>query len=378
MTKKKWIILGSVVAGVVVVATVLIAVLGGKIFDGGRENVETKRISVTRLSLGGEDVNTLGEVQTTQVSSEYQVGTSPTFTIVPSSIGCIYSVKVNGEEVYDYLNNSKLDITKPFTYTFNNLQKESNIVITFDRRGNISELKTNKTDTTNLVTTDGSEVYVHTFETESGENLKDICLGTGFNSYGDISLYNEGGVFPMHGAVKIKINAVDERFELFGYNYLGEAQSMSTMHKVVDGEFSYDVDGYENLCKFNPEDNTLIISNYSKFISLNGKLVLYYIPVEVSVETYERIDGAYESLSTTKYRLFDRIDRIVGVSLGYSTTNNFEIPETENFLYMKESGGEYVSASASDYQYIFITDNLYVNGDKATRVIKLIKINEGE
>ena len=220
MNKKKWIIFG-IIAGVVAVLTATVLVVFRKdIFEGG-ENGKDVTISVTKISLdSGTSFDSFGKIVSSSVSSTVKTGTSPWFRIEPTSIGCIYSVRVNGEEVYDYINDPSIrSITDPFTYTFTNIQKNSTIVITLDRRGTIDELKNDKTETS-LIRLDNERV-------EDGRLKGDIMLHPLLrNGYSDVrneildktSNLGQSGLFTVkNGNLALAIELFDKA-RLNGYN----------------------------------------------------------------------------------------------------------------------------------------------------------------
>lgn len=413
MTKKKWIILG-VVVGVLAVVTATLLTFREHIFEGGGSNKEVT-ISITRVSLDPTaDFSKFGKITSSSVSSTAKVGTNPWIRVEPSSVGCIYSIRVNGEEVYDYINDPNIrSITDPFTYTFTNIQKNSTIVVTLDKRGDISELR-NRLLKTQLVSLEedaslgggATKVVLHPLFTTGWADVKNTILDKAsplFNSgvftiknnefvFGDISLFNDGNIFASHGTVKIKVKA-NSGFALLGLNWAGEndatfdevSGSVNTgvIHRVDDSSvtslnFSPSGDKYNNtsnpLATFITGENCIVINNFDDFIRADDNLVLYYIPEEVEVITYKKIDieaGKIEGESQTK-RFLEVLDTPKSVS--YSETDNIGgANKTTNLTYLNvDSASLTVSVvDKNSMNNIWLTTNITVTGS-GKKVIKLI------
>lgn len=414
MNKKKWMIFG-IIAGVVAVLTATVLVVFRKdIFEGG-ENGKDVTISVTKISLdSGTSFDSFGKIVSSSVSSTVKTGTSPWFRIEPTSIGCIYSVRVNGEEVYDYINDPSIrSITDPFTYTFTNIQKNSTIVITLDRRGTINELKNDKTETSlirldNERVEDGrlkGDIMLHPLLCNGYSDVRNEILDKTSNlgqsglftvkngnlAFGEISLLNNGTIFAKHGAVKIKINAYDG-FELFGIKFAGEgdvefdevtgAILSGDIHRI-DTDIKYSSAG--NYTEENPlamyvaSEKCIVINNYDDFVGQGTKLVLYYIPEKVTVQTYSRDKIGEGNLEYTEDepRLLTLLK--ASRSIAYSETDtvgNTEI--TTNLVYISsEASGSNIIVNVADknsMDSILLTRNIAVkNSTDGKKVIKLIK-----
>ena len=414
MNKKKWMIFG-IIAGVVAVLTATVLVVFRKdIFEGG-ENGKDVTISVTKISLdSGTSFDSFGKIVSSSVSSTVKTGTSPWFRIEPTSIGCIYSVRVNGEEVYDYINDPSIrSITDPFTYTFTNIQKNSTIVITLDRRGTINELKNDKTETSlirleNERVEDGrlkGDIMLHPLLCNGYSDVRNEILDKTSNlgqsglftvkngtlAFGEISLLNNGTIFAKHGAVKIKINAYDG-FELFGIKFAGEgdvefdevtgAILNGDIHRI-DTDIKYSSAG--NYTEENPlamyvaSEKCIVINNYDDFVGQGTKLVLYYIPEKVTVQTYTRasIEAGKPEYTEDEIRLLTL--RLSSRSVTYSETDtvgNTEI--TTNLVYISsEASGSNIIVNVADknsMDSILLTRNIAVkNSTDGKKVIKLIE-----
>lgn len=414
MNKKKWIIFG-IIAGVVAVLTATVLVVFRKdIFEGG-ENGKDVTISVTKISLdSGTSFDSFGKIVSSSVSSTVKTGTSPWFRIEPTSIGCIYSVRVNGEEVYDYINDPSIrSITDPFTYTFTNIQKNSTIVITLDRRGTIDELKNDKTETSlirldNERVEDGrlkGDIMLHPLLCNGYSDVRNEILDKTSNlgqsglftvkngnlAFGEISLLNNGTIFAKHGAVKIKINAYDG-FELFGIKFAGEgdvefdevtgAILSGDIHRI-DTDIKYSSAG--NYTEENPlamyvaSEKCIVINNYDDFVGQGTKLVLYYIPEKVTVQTYSRASIEAGNLEYTEVETRLLTLRSSSRSVTYSETDtvgNTEI--TTNLVYISsEASGSNIIVNVADknsMDSILLTRNIAVkNSTDGKKVIKLIE-----
>lgn len=414
MNKKKWMIFG-IIAGVVAVLTATVLVVFRKdIFEGG-ENGKDVTISVTKISLdSGTSFDSFGKIVSSSVSSTVKTGTSPWFRIEPTSIGCIYSVRVNGEEVYDYINDPSIrSITDPFTYTFTNIQKNSTIVITLDRRGTINELKNDKTETSlirldNERVEDGrlkGDVMLHPLLCNGYSDVRNEILDKTSNlgqsglftvkngtlAFGEISLLNNGTIFAKHGAVKIKINAYDG-FELFGIKFAGEgdvefdevtgAILSGDIHRI-DTDIKYSSAG--NYTEENPlamyvaSEKCIVINNYDDFVGQGTKLVLYYIPEKVTVQTYTRASIEAGNLEYTEVETRLLTLRSSSRSVTYSETDtvgNTEI--TTNLVYISsEASGSNIIVNVADknsMDSILLTRNIAVkNSTDGKKVIKLIE-----
>lgn len=414
MNKKKWMIFG-IIAGVVAVLTATVLVVFRKdIFEGG-ENGKDVTISVTKISLdSGTSFDSFGKIVSSSVSSTVKTGTSPWFRIEPTSIGCIYSVRVNGEEVYDYINDPAIrSITDPFTYTFTNIQKNSTIVITLDRRGTINELKNDKTETSlirldNERVEDGrlkGDIMLHPLLCNGYSDVRNEILDKTSNlgqsglftvkngnlAFGDISLLNNGTIFAKHGAVKIKINAYDG-FELFGIKFAGEgdvefdevtgAILSGDIHRI-DTDIKYSSAGSyteENpLAMYVASEKCIVINNYDDFVGQGTKLVLYYIPEKVTVQTYSRASIEAGNLEYTEVETRLLTLRSSSRSVTYSETDtvgNTEI--TTNLVYISsEASGSNIIVNVADknsMDSILLTRNIAVkNSTDGKKVIKLIE-----
>lgn len=414
MNKKKWMIFG-IIAGVVAVLTATVLVVFRKdIFEGG-ENGKDVTISVTKISLdSGTSFDSFGKIVSSSVSSTVKTGTSPWFRIEPTSIGCIYSVRVNGEEVYDYINDPSIrSITDPFTYTFTNIQKNSTIVITLDRRGTINELKNDKTETSlirleNERAEDGrlkGDIMLHPLLCNGYSDVRNEILDKTSNlgqsglftvkngnlAFGEISLLNNGTIFAKHGAVKIKINAYDG-FELFGIKFAGEgdvefdevtgAILSGDIHRI-DTDIKYSSAG--NYTEENPlamyvaSEKCIVINNYDDFVGQGTKLVLYYIPEKVTVQTYSRASIEAGNLEYTEVETRLLTLRSSSRSVTYSETDtvgNTEI--TTNLVYISsEASGSNIIVNVADknsMDSILLTRNIAVkNSTDGKKVIKLIE-----
>ena len=414
MNKKKWMIFG-IIAGVVAVLTATVLVVFRKdIFEGG-ENGKDVTISVTKISLdSGTSFDSFGKIVSSSVSSTVKTGTSPWFRIEPTSIGCIYSVRVNGEEVYDYINDPSIrSITDPFTYTFTNIQKNSTIVITLDRRGTINELKNDKTETSlirleNERVEDGrlkGDIMLHPLLCNGYSDVRNEILDKTSNlgqsglftvkngnlAFGEISLLNNGTIFAKHGAVKIKINAYDG-FELFGIKFAGEgdvefdevtgAILSGDIHRI-DTDIKYSSAG--NYTEENPlamyvaSEKCIVINNYDDFVGQGTKLVLYYIPEKVTVQTYSRASIEAGNLEYTEVETRLLTLRSSSRSVTYSETDtvgNTEI--TTNLVYISsEASGSNIIVNVADknsMDSILLTRNIAVkNSTDGKKVIKLIE-----
>lgn len=414
MNKKKWMIFG-IIAGVVAVLTATVLVVFRKdIFEGG-ENGKDVTISVTKISLdSGTSFDSFGKIVSSSVSSTVKTGTSPWFRIEPTSIGCIYSVRVNGEEVYDYINDPSIrSITAPFTYTFTNIQKNSTIVITLDRRGTIDELKNDKTETSlirldNERVEDGrlkGDIMLHPLLCNGYSDVRNEILDKTSNlgqsglftvkngnlAFGEISLLNNGTIFAKHGAVKIKINAYDG-FELFGIKFAGEgdvefdevtgAILSGDIHRI-DTDIKYSSAG--NYTEENPlamyvaSEKCIVINNYDDFVGQGTKLVLYYIPEKVTVQTYSRASIEAGNLEYTEVETRLLTLRSSSRSVTYSETDtvgNTEI--TTNLVYISsEASGSNIIVNVADknsMDSILLTRNIAVkNSTDGKKVIKLIE-----
>lgn len=414
MNKKKWMIFG-IIAGVVAVLTATVLVVFRKdIFEGG-ENGKDVTISVTKISLdSGTSFDSFGKIVSSSVSSTVKTGTSPWFRIEPTSIGCIYSVRVNGEEVYDYINDPSIrSITDPFTYTFTNIQKNSTIVITLDRRGTIDELKNDKTETSlirldNERVEDGrlkGDIMLHPLLCNGYSDVRNEILDKTSNlgqsglftvkngnlAFGEISLLNNGTIFAKHGAVKIKINAYDG-FELFGIKFAGEgdvefdevtgAILSEDIHRI-DTDIKYSSAG--NYTEENPlamyvaSEKCIVINNYDDFVGQGTKLVLYYIPEKVTVQTYSRASIEAGNLEYTEVETRLLTLRSSSRSVTYSETDtvgNTEI--TTNLVYISsEASGSNIIVNVADknsMDSILLTRNIAVkNSTDGKKVIKLIE-----
>ena len=414
MNKKKWMIFG-IIAGVVAVLTATVLVVFRKdIFEGG-ENGKDVTISVTKISLdSGTSFDSFGKIVSSSVSSTVKTGTSPWFRIEPTSIGCIYSVRVNGEEVYDYINDPSIrSITDPFTYTFTNIQKNSTIVITLDRRGTIDELKNDKTETSlirldNERVEDGrlkGDIMLHPLLCNGYSDVRNEILDKTSNlgqsglftvkngnlAFGEISLLNNGTIFAKHGAVKIKINAYDG-FELFGIKFAGEgdvefdevtgAILSGDIHRI-DTDIKYSSAG--NYTEENPlamyvaSEKCIVINNYYDFVGQGTKLVLYYIPEKVTVQTYSRASIEAGNLEYTEVETRLLTLRSSSRSVTYSETDtvgNTEI--TTNLVYISsEASGSNIIVNVADknsMDSILLTRNIAVkNSTDGKKVIKLIE-----
>lgn len=411
MNKKKWMIFG-IIAGVVAVLTATVLVVFRKdIFEGG-ENGKDVTISVTKISLdSGTSFDSFGKIVSSSVSSTVKTGTSPWFRIEPTSIGCIYSVRVNGEEVYDYINDPSIrSITDPFTYTFTNIQKNSTIVITLDRRGTIDELKNDKTETSlirleNERVEDGrlkGDIMLHPLLCNGYSDVRNEILDKTSNlgqsglftvkngnlAFGEISLLNNGTIFAKHGAVKIKINAYDG-FELFGIKFAGEgdvefdevtgAILSGDIHRI-DTDIKYSSAG--NYTEENPlamyvaSEKCIVINNYDDFVGQGTKLVLYYIPEKVTVQTYSRASIEAGNLEYTEVETRLLTLRTASRSIAYSETDTIGNTElTTNLLYLSvEASGTVSIVDKNSVQYIMLTRNIAVkNSTDGKKVIKLIE-----
>ena len=414
MNKKKWMIFG-IIAGVVAILTATVLVVFRKdIFEGG-ENGKDVTISVTKISLdSGTSFDSFGKIVSSSVSSTVKTGTSPWFRIEPTSIGCIYSVRVNGEEVYDYINEPSIrSITDPFTYTFTNIQKNSTIVITLDRRGTINELKNDKTETSlirldNERVEDGrlkGDIMLHPLLCNGYSDVRNEILDKTSNlgqsglftvkngnlAFGEISLLNNGTIFAKHGAVKIKINAYDG-FELFGIKFAGEgdvefdevtgAILSGDIHRI-DTDIKYSSAG--NYTEENPlamyvaSEKCIVINNYDDFVGQGTKLVLYYIPEKVTVQTYSRASIEAGNLEYTEVETRLLTLRSSSRSVTYSETDtvgNTEI--TTNLVYISsEASGSNIVVNVADknsMDSILLTRNIAVkNSTDGKKVIKLIE-----
>lgn len=414
MNKKKWMIFG-IIAGVVAVLTATVLVVFRKdIFEGG-ENGKDVTISVTKISLdSGTSFDSFGKIVSSSVSSTVKTGTSPWFRIEPTSIGCIYSVRVNGEEVYDYINDPSIrSITDPFTYTFTNIQKNSTIVITLDRRGTIDELKNDKTETSlirldNERVEDGrlkGDIMLHPLLCNGYSDVRNEILDKTSNlgqsglftvkngtlAFGEISLLNNGTIFAKHGAVKIKIDAYDG-FELFGIKFAGEgdvefdevtgAILSGDIHRI-DTDIKYSSAG--NYTEENPlamyvaSEKCIVINNYDDFVGQGTKLVLYYIPEKVTVQTYSRASIEAGNLEYTEVETRLLTLRSSSRSVTYSETDtvgNTEI--TTNLVYISsEASGSNIIVNVADknsMDSILLTRNIAVkNSTDGKKVIKLIE-----
>lgn len=414
MNKKKWMIFG-IIAGVVAVLTATVLVVFRKdIFEGG-ENGKDVTISVTKISLdSGTSFDSFGKIVSSSVSSTVKTGTSPWFRIEPTSIGCIYSVRVNGEEVYDYINDPSIrSITDPFTYTFTNIQKNSTIVITLDKRGTINELKNDKTETSlirldNERVEDGrlkGDIMLHPLLCNGYSDVRNEILDKTSNlgqsglftvkngnlAFGEISLLNNGTIFAKHGAVKIKINAYDG-FELFGIKFAGEgdvefdkvtgAILSGDIHRI-DTDIKYSSAG--NYTEENPlamyvaSEKCIVINNYDDFVGQGTKLVLYYIPEKVTVQTYSRASIEAGNLEYTEVETRLLTLRSSSRSVTYSETDtvgNTEI--TTNLVYISsEASGSNIIVNVADknsMDSILLTRNIAVkNLTDGKKVIKLIE-----
>ena len=411
MNKKKWMIFG-IIAGVVAVLTATVLVVFRKdIFEGG-ENGKDVTISVTKISLdSGTSFDSFGKIVSSSVSSTVKTGTSPWFRIEPTSIGCIYSVRVNGEEVYDYINDPSIrSITDPFTYTFTNIQKNSTIVITLDRRGTINELKNDKTETSlirleNERVEDGrlkGDIMLHPLLCNGYSDVRNEILDKTSNlgqsglftvkngnlAFGEISLLNNGTIFAKHGAVKIKINAYDG-FELFGIKFAGEgdvefdevtgAILSGDIHRI-DTDIKYSSAG--NYTEENPlamyvaSEKCIVINNYDDFVGQGTKLVLYYIPEKVTVQTYSRDKIGEGNLEYTEDEIRLLTLRTASRSIAYSETDTIGNTElTTNLLYLSvEASGTVSIVDKNSVRYIMLTRNIAVkNSTDGKKVIKLIE-----
>lgn len=415
MNKKKWMIFG-IIAGVVAVLTATVLVVFRKdIFEGG-ENGKDVTISVTKISLdSGTSFDSFGKIVSSSVSSTVKTGTSPWIRIEPTSIGCIYSVRVNGEEVYDYINDPSIrSITDPFTYTFTNIQKNSTIVITLDRRGTIDELKNDKTETSlirldNERVEDGrlkGDIMLHPLLCNGYSDVRNEILDKTSNlgqsglftvkngnlAFGEISLLNNGTIFAKHGAVKIKINAYDG-FELFGIKFAGEgdvefdevtgAILSGDIHRI-DTDIKYSSAG--NYTEENPlamyvaSEKCIVINNYDDFVGQGTKLVLYYIPEKVTVQTYSRdkiIEAGNLEYTEVETRLLT--PRLSSRSVAYSETDTIGNTEiTTNLVYISsEASGSNIIVNVADknsMNSILLTRNIAVkNSTDGKKVIKLIE-----
>lgn len=414
MNKKKWMIFG-IIAGVVAVLTATVLVVFRKdIFEGG-ENGKDVTISVTKISLdSGTSFDSFGKIVSSSVSSTVKTGTSPWFRIEPTSSGCIYSVRVNGEEVYDYINDPSIrSITDPFTYTFTNIQKNSTIVITLDRRGTIDELKNDKTETSlirldNERVEDGrlkGDIMLHPLLCNGYSDVRNEILDKTSNlgqsglftvkngnlAFGEISLLNNGTIFAKHGAVKIKINAYDG-FELFGIKFAGEgdvefdevtgAILSGDIHRI-NTDIKYSSAG--NYTEENPlamyvaSEKCIVINNYDDFVGQGTKLVLYYIPEKVTVQTYSRASIEAGNLEYTEVETRLLTLRSSSRSVTYSETDtvgNTEI--TTNLVYISsEASGSNIIVNVADknsMDSILLTRNIAVkNSTDGKKVIKLIE-----
>lgn len=410
MNKKKWMIFG-IIAGVVAVLTATVLVVFRKdIFEGG-ENGKDVTISVTKISLdSGTSFDSFGKIVSSSVSSTVKTGTSPWFRIEPTSIGCIYSVRVNGEEVYDYINDPSIrSITDPFTYTFTNIQKNSTIVITLDRRGTINELKNDKTETSlirldNERVEDGrlkGDIMLHPLLCNGYSSVRNEILDKTSNlgqsglftvkngnlAFGEISLLNNGTIFAKHGAVKIKINAYDG-FELFGIKFAGEGdvefdevtgEILSGDIHRIDTDIKYSSAG--NYTEENPlamyvaSEKCIVINNYDDFVGQGTKLVLYYIPEKVTVQTYSRDKIGDGNLEYTEVETRLLTLRTASRSVAYSETDTIGNTElTTNLLYLSvEASGTVSIVDKNSVQYIMLTRNIAVNSTDGKKVIKLIE-----
>lgn len=412
MTKKKWIVLGSIIA-VVVFAVVGVLIFKDDIFeDGGKGNYV--RVSIERQSADADTTfDKLGNVTTSQVSGEYEVGSNPKFVFTPTQMGCIYSIRVNDEEVYDYLSNPDVDVTKPFEYTIKNIQKETRIIVTFDRRGDASKLN-QIVDCTSLLT------ITEEGTTSATLSLHDIVMGNNFTGEvggktllqtlqnkgyvlnsdgklvcGEVKLWNGGTVYPMHGKVKIKLEAY-EGFEILGFSWpstskvqidgnTGEISGVSIdKNNVVSGIQSVNSDSiypkstyyssgnkYSNpdnpLAVFNPSDNTITVYNYSDFIDNNNYFEIFFLPQKVEVvDHYDATN--FETTKTETHRLFDVTK--IKTTTGYATTdggtgNDINLNESKkeklvHLSYQNEAQTfNYVDSYAG---YILLTKDLIYGG----------------
>lgn len=415
MNKKKWMIFG-IIAGVVAVLTATVLVVFRKdIFEGG-ENGKDVTISVTKISLDSEtSFDSFGKIVSSSVSSTVKTGTSPWFRIEPTSIGCIYSVRVNGEEVYDYVNDPSIrSITDPFTYTFTNIQKNSTIVITLDRRGTINELKNEKTETS-LITlnnekeedgrlTGEGDIMLHPLLCNGYASVRNEILDKTSNlsqsglftvkngnlAFGEVSLLNNGTIFAKHGAVKIKINAYDG-FELFGIKFAGEgdvefdevtgAIISGDIHRI-DTDIKYSSAG--NYTEENPlamyvaSEKCIVINNYDDFVGQGTKLVLYYIPEKVTVQSYSRDKIIAGNLEYTEKETRLLTLWTASRSVAYSETDTIGNTElTTNLVYLSsEASGSNIIVSVADknsMNSIMLTRNIAINSTDGKKVIKLIE-----
>lgn len=418
MTKKKWIIIGSIILAVVLVV-VGVLVFKDDIFEP-EKNEKTVRVTIERQSLDptmSTTVDKLGSVRTSQVSGYYTVGSSPRFEFTPTQIGCIYSVRVNGKEVYGYLEGKEVDITKTFEYTLKDIQKETSIVVTFDKRGDASKLN-NIVDCTTLLQiknegNSNAEVLLHPMlmsnnyaNNLNGNSLMSILSGKGYevNSAnqlvcGKVKLASGGTVYPEHGRVKIKLEAL-EGFELIAFSWPGTTKieanedTGSFLGLTINSENKLSGNNIVNvlgndiakttlysegskysaenpLAEYNSQDQTISINNYSDFIDNKTIFQLFFLPEKIELVDHNTASNIDES-SSKNLRLFEVYSNYQS-TIGYATVGgdgNINLGEAKSdklvYVSLTTEGGTTVYELTDSYdgtqKVVLLTKDLIFNG----------------
>lgn len=418
MTKKKWIIIGSIILAVVLVVVVGVLVFKDDIFEP-KKNEKTVRVTIERQSLDptmSTTVDKLGSVRTSQVSGNYTVGSSPRFEFTPTQMGCIYSVRVNGKEVYGYLEGKEVDITKTFEYTLKDIQKETSIVVTFDKRGDASKLNSIVDCTTLLrIENEGNsnaQVLLHPMlmsnnyaNNFNGNSLMSILLDKGYevNSAnqlvcGKVKLASGGTVYPEHGRVKIKLEALDG-FELIAFSWPGTTKieanedtgkfsslTINSENKISGNNI---VNVLENdmvkttlysegnkysaenpLAEYNSEDRTISVNNYSDFIENKTIFQLFFLPEKI--ELVDHNTSSNIELSNSKnLRLFEVYSNSQS-TIGYATVGgdgNINLGEAKSdklvYVSVTTDRGTNIYELTESYgigNFVLLTKDLIFNG----------------
>ena len=123
-------------------------------------------------------------------------------------------------------------------------------------------------------------------------------------------------------------------------------------------------------------EKCIVINNYDDFVGQGTKLVLYYIPEKVTVQTYSRDKIGKENLEYTEDEIRLLTLRKASRSIAYSETDTIGNTElTTNLLYLSvEASGTVSIVDKNSVQYIMLTRNIAViNSTDGKKVIKLIE-----
>ncbi len=302
MDKRKWIIVGVVIGVVALVGVAVAMALTGGIDGLFGESKETRHVDITITN------QSYGSVIRQSASGDYEVGTNPEFTFVPNNGKCIKSVKVDGVEVFDYLNNESLDVAKTFKYTLKDIRKDTSIVIVFDEQQNIFDLM--------------QQVSANNLITESGdENPLEGLLGIPSN-FGTLEIWGASSCFPKTGAVKLKVaTETDFSFESFE---LPIVYGSSVCEKNADKTFEEIEEGL--IAKYTSADQCFTVYNYDYVVETLGsskkfKLNFKTREVQVSYLVYDEEHNRFDTNDPLTRSLYQKMDISIEYNYYYSTSS---------------------------------------------------------